>query len=65
MKIEKNGIQQTIKGDSRIELEPTDKIQIVIPASLGIPKICFEINFNGKLIIKGDKSLIEFRNNFY
>lgn len=65
MKVSKNGITHTIRGVNYIEFEANDNILVIIPASLGVPKIRFEISFNGKLVIKGDKSLIEFRKSFY
>ena len=64
IKIERKARWMKVTKDS-IEFEAHDKITVVIPASLGVPKINFEIGFNGKLIIKGDKSLIEFRKSFY
>jgi hypothetical protein len=66
MKInKKDGSSIIIRDISFLELEPKDIIPIIIPASNGISKICFTIGFTGKLVIKGDKSLIEFRKSFY
>ena len=56
MKISKKGT---------IELEHTDRVPIIIPATFSIPKIYLEVTRFGKLRICGKESLIEFKESIY
>ena len=59
MKIFKDGKWEKIKGCEGIELEHDDRIQLLVPASLGRTCINLVITKRGKLEIAGGSSIIE------